>query len=276
MLPDHTDPEHKRMRKYSTYVLSLMPKKLKMEYWPTMPEIYEQDGEMSVIDFQTQYELQFVDSGSSFLSKDDFEQLRNGDYFAGAANGTDSTAISILRLDKLTQQRQKIFAVELKGMPFPQQMKIILSLFTGPRPKFRYKKIVADATGVGLGLIQVMKDQGLDIIPITFNAKDRFTNTNTNYKTTMYRAILAAIQNDKFKYPSLDNVPKNDHVFLHKQLMQWSDLVVKKITGSNNISVESSTTNEDHADADALSYFATVIDQKQHRMPNGITYRSSR
>jgi len=248
---------------------------------------------MSVIDFQTQYELQFVDSGSSFLSKEDFEQLRNGDFswqkygdlsekyyvgidFAGAANGTDSTAISILRLDKLTQQRQKIFAVELKGMPFPQQMKIILSLFTGPRPKFRYKKIVADATGVGLGLIQVMKDQGLDIIPITFNAKDRFTNTNTNYKTTMYRAILAAIQNDKFKYPSLDNVPKNDHVFLHKQLMQWSDLVVESIKSSNNIRVESSTTNEDFCDSDALSYFATVIDQKQHKMPSGITYRSSR
>ena len=57
MLPDHTDPEHKRKRKYSTYVLSLMPKRLKLEYFPLNPEIYEQDGEMSVVDFQTQYIL---------------------------------------------------------------------------------------------------------------------------------------------------------------------------------------------------------------------------
>ena len=238
-------------------------------------------------------ELKFVDNGSNFLSKEDFEQLHNGDFewqpfgnfseeyyagidFAGAANGTDSTAISILRLDKQTQQRQAIFAVELRGMTFPQQIKTILSLFSGPRMRFRCKQIVADATGCGLGVIQVLKDQGLNIIPITFNAKDKYTHTNTNYKTTMYRAILSAIQNDKFKYPNVNNIPSKDSTLYHKILMEWSDLEVSNITGSNNLRISNENSNDDFPDSSTLAYFGTIIEQKQHKMPSGITYRSNR
>lgn len=129
MLPD---PETGIIRPYSTYVLSLMPKVLKQEYFPNNPEVWF-EGEMSVEDFKTQYMLEFIDGLGKFFGLEDFDRLRSGNFewvnhgipgetyyagidFAGSgAASADFTHISIIRVAP-NGQKQKVYAKEMHGV----------------------------------------------------------------------------------------------------------------------------------------------------------------
>lgn len=112
LLPDHEDPEHKRLRPYSTYVLSLMPKAKKQEYFPTRVDLWT-DGEMSIQDFTTQYELGFTDSEANFYSTEQLSMLKNGEflwqpygvdgevYYAGIDFGNSDYLISLYKSKKI-------------------------------------------------------------------------------------------------------------------------------------------------------------------------------
>lgn len=320
MLPDHTDPTHTRIKPYSTFVLGLMPKQLKMEWFSYVvnnpdefdektQELINSDGEMSIADFNTQYLLEFADDISSFLSADEFAKLKNGDfqwqpfglddeiYFAGIdfADGTaanaDSTAISIIRFDPKTKQKQKIFAIEFKGMSYPQQVREILRLFAGPRPRFKIKHICADYTSCGRAPIAMLMEYGLPITGIVYNAKDKLTNSGSNYKTAMFRAIRVEISNDKFKYPTLENfiatAGKDSISLYHRQLSEWSELVVSDKSGTGNVggidsinlAIRAANNNAGHDDipnSDSLASFAASISARIRKMPTGTSYRMQR
>ena len=298
-LPDHEDPTHKKERPYSTFVLSLMPKSLKQEYFPTCPEIWT-EGSMSVEDFKTQYMLQFVDGDSQFLSADEIDKLKSGDFewqdhsvygekyvagidFAGSSAGTaDFTHISILRIDPLTLQKQKIFAIEMNGVSYPEQINIIDDLFGGYNPKFPCQAIFADFTGCGRPVVQTLiEERGIkQITGITFNATDTFTHTGMNLKNAMFTYAKQEINYERFKYPSLDNylktVPKDQVGFWHKMIGEWSDLVCEQKISINKRIASPLGGHDDVPCADILGVYASIVGAQGHRMPKPVVARLSR
>jgi len=198
--------------------------------------------------------------------------------------------ISIVRLDPKTNMKQKVFGMDMKKVPYPQQIKEILNMFCGLRPRFRLKKCVADYTGCGRPVVQLLIEQGFNnLIGIIFNAKDKLTNTNASYKTAMGNYFIQEIENNRFKYPSLDNfilsVGVNNQAYYHKMMGEHADLLVDRndnITGNGNagsVNMKVRAAPGQHDDtvfADWAANYAAIIDQKMTKMPSGISYRMNR
>ena len=286
-LPDHLGSGN--MRQYSKFVMKLMPKSLKQQYFPNNPEVWT-EGEMSIEDFKTQYMLEFVDGAGQFLTAEEVKQLTDGDFdwmdhgiigekyyagidFAGSdAEGADFTHISVIRVDP-TGQRQKVWSMEMHGESYPDQIRIIAKLFGGPRPIWSVQSIFADYTGCGAPVIQTLQmEYGMrNLQGIIFNSSDRYTNSGMNMKNIMFAEIKNAINMNIFKYPSKERFynsisNQNGQSFYHKMIEEWSDL---EFEARNTINKRIEAPKGQHDDvpcSDALANFA-VIHGSQSRMP---------
>jgi hypothetical protein len=291
-LPDHTNPESGNMRQYSKFVMRLMPKILKQQYFPNNPEVWT-DGEMSVEDFKTQYMLEFVDGAGSFLSSDQIKQLTDGDFdwidhgmigekyyagidFAGSdADGADFTHITVLRVAP-NGERQKVWSTELHGEPYPEQMRFIAKCFGGPNPRFNVQGIFADYTGCGAPVIQTLQmEYGLkNLQGIIFNASDRFQNSGMNMKNIMFAEFRNAVDQNKIKYPNAEHFAKSADLslngFYHKMIEEWSDLEYE-VRSSVNKRIEAPIgQHDDVCCADVLANFAVL-----HSNNRGMGIRAS-
>lgn len=255
-----------------------MPKALKQQFWPDNPETWT-EGDMSIEDFKTQYLLEFVDGAGSFLTSDEvkllssgeFDWLTNGIYgeqyyagidFAGSsAEGSDFTHISVFRKGK-DGEKQKVFAHEIQGESYPDQVRFIAKLFGGGNPRFNCKAIFADQTGCGAPVIQMLQQEcGLKQVQgIVFNGADRFTNSGMNLKNVMFAEAKNEITQGKVKYPSKDRFALTAGVdklsFYHKMLEEWSDLEYE-VRGTINKRIEAPTGGHDDCPcSDVLGIFA--------------------
>lgn len=247
ILPDYKAPRGSgKVRQYPRYAFSLMPKALKQTLFPDNPEVWT-DGQMSVEDFKTQYMLEFVDGAGQFLTSDEIKQLISGDFdwlegpligevyyagidFAGSdRDGADFTHISVLRKCP-NGEIHKVWAKEMHGVPYPDQMRYIAMLFGGPRPIWPVKSIFADYTGCGAPVIQTLKmEYGLtNLTGIIFNSSDVFSHSGMNMKNVMCANMKNKISRDLFKYPSKErfekSAPKELNSFYHKMIEEWADL----------------------------------------------------
>lgn len=285
-LPDYKDST--KLRPYSTYVLSLMPKPLKQQYFPNNPEVWT-DGEMTVEDFKTQYMLEFVDGAGQFLSSPEWQSLTSGEFkyqdsgiygekyvagidFAGSsADGADATHISVIRVMP-NGLREKIFWMEMQGESFNTQRLEIIRLFGGPRPKFPVQSIFADFTGIGRPIVDILRDQdGLrQMEGITFNAADSYTRSGMNMKNIMFAKIKHDIEVGRFKYPSkeiINNSENRDLIsFYHKMIGEWKDLEVEVRQTVNKRIEAPAGAHDDVCCADALANFAAEFGGRS-RMP---------
>jgi hypothetical protein len=100
-----------------------------------------------------------------FFGLDDINRLRSGQFewlecgdmgeeyyagidFAGSGSATaDFTHITVIRKTS-TGIKQKVFAKEMQGVAYPEQMRIIANLLSGYNAKFHCRRIFADYTGV--------------------------------------------------------------------------------------------------------------------------------
>lgn len=299
-LPDHNDPTHTAMRKYSSFVLSLMPKSLKQDYFPTRPDVWT-EGAMSVEDFKTQYMLQFVDGASQFLTTEEVESLKSGefdwitegiygetyvagiDFASSTADTADYTHISILRVDRNTRQKQKVFAIELSGMSYPEQINVIDNLLGNKNPKFYCQAIFCDFTGCGRPVVQsLIEERGMkQVTGITFNATDTLWNTGMNFKNAMYAHAKQEIDYGRFKYPSLDRysrcVPSDQIGFWHRQISEWSDLLCEQKISINKRIGAGPGAHDDVPSADILAISASLIlERRSSNMPKPVIARLSR
>lgn len=274
MLPNYDNPSE--MIQYPRYAFKAMPKALKQQLFPKNPEVWT-DGTMSVEDFKTQYMLYFADGAGIFLSGEEVKQMVSGDFdwiyrgylgetysagidFAGAVEG-DYTHITIVR--KTPQgEKQKVWAKELQGVSYPEQMEIIARLFGGPKPRWNVKSIFADMTGCGYPVVQCLKDEyGLhQLTGIIFNQTDRYTNSGMNMKNVMLSSIKNDISRDLFKYPNeknIQNLKNNDlYAFYKKMLEEWQDLEFENTMGINKKISAPKGQHDDVPMADALANFA--------------------
>ncbi len=288
MLPDKDTGE---LRPYSTFVMAQMPKALKQWYFPNNPETWT-EGTMDIIDFRTQYMLEFVDGAGTYLSKDQVDALGKGEFdwlekgvigekyvagidFAGSNPDGDATHITVLRVNP-DGSKHKVFAKEFNETPYPQQMYEIARLFGGYTPVFQVSKIFADYTGCGAAVVQTLRDEyGLSMMEgIIFNQTDRFTHSGMNMKNIMYAKFLQALDGGKFVYPSLErftaselpSAGKMNTGFYHKMIGEWADLeVITGYTVNKKIQAPKGY-HDDVCDADVLANFTTVA-ASQSRMP---------
>lgn len=252
MLPD---PQTGIIRPYSTYVLSLMPKSLKQEMFPDNPEVWT-EGEMSVEDFKTQYQLQFIDGAGQFFATAEWEKMVNGEFewinhgkigetyvagidFAGSsADNADFTHITVLR-EAPNGQKQKVFSMEMHGTSYPEQMRQIAKLFGGPNPVFKTKSIFADFTGCGRPVVQTLiEEYGLtQLTGITFNATDIYMKSGMNMKNIMFAQFKNEVVHDRFKYPNKEifirSAGDERNGFYHKMVGEWKDLEQEVRLGVN-------------------------------------------
>lgn len=288
MLPDK---DTGIIRPYSTYVLSLMPKALKQEYFPNNPEVWY-EGDMSVEDFKTQYMLEFIDGAGKFFGQADFDRMRDGKFdwlhhgqfgetyfagidFAGSGAATaDYTHITVLRVAP-NGVKQKIYAIEMHGVSYPEQIRTIVRMFYGREAQFHCQSIFADYTGVGRPVIDsLIYDYGLtNLTGITFNARDTFTNSGMNLKNVMFAKLRQDVENDLFKYPDKDHFIKSagseKNGFYHKMLGEWSDLEQETRSTVNKIIQAPTGGHDDVCCADVLANFASIVGTQQHtqKMP---------
>lgn len=256
-----------------------MPKTLKQEYFPTRPDIWELGGGgMSIEDFKTQYMLEFVDGVGKFLLKEEWDMLVDGDFdwiehgvigekyyagidFAGAdADGADFTHITIIRKNP-NGSKQKVWATELHGVSYPEQMKRISNILGGFTPRFKCEKIFADFTGCGRPVVQTLQETyKLDnLVGITFNSADTFTRSGMNMKNIMYSTFKNDLTRGFFKYPSKERYfanPENDRTFYHKMVGEWNDLESQVMLSVNKRIQAPAGQHDDCCSADILANFA--------------------
>jgi len=286
-LPDHLNPGGGELRQYPKFTLKLMPKVLKQQFFPNNPEIWT-DGEMSIEDFKTQYMLEFVDGAGQFLTAEEVKQLTCGEFdwiehgmigekysagidFAGSdSEGADFTHISVVRTSP-SGEKQKVWAMEMHGEPYPEQMRQIAKLFGGPRPIFNVQCIFADYTGCGAPVVQTLQmEYGLkNLQGIIFNSSDRYTNSGMNMKNIMFAEFKNSVDRDLFKYPSKErfykSAPKNLQFFYHKMIEEWSDLEYEVRQNGINKRIEAPSGQHDDATcADILANFAASYGGKSH------------
>ena len=257
-----------------------MPKSLKQELFPTCYELWT-EGDMSVEDFKTQYMLHFVDGAGQFLSIAEWDMLVNGNFewlthgkigekyvagidFAGSeADGADFTHITVLRVAP-NGQKQKVFATEMHGTSYPDQMRYIAKLFGGPSPIFPVSSIFADYTGCGAPTVQTLKQEyGLtQLHGVIFNASDTFTNSGMNMKNIMFSQFKHELSYDRFKYPNkelfLKSAGNDMNSFYHKMVGEWRDLESETRIGINKIIQAPNSAHDDCPSADVLANFAAT------------------
>jgi len=268
------------IRPYSTYVLNMMPKVLKQEYFKNNPEIWT-EGEMSVEDFKTQYMLEFIAGAGKFFTDDEWDKLVNGEFywqehgimgekyvagidFAGSSAETaDFTHVSVMRIGP-NGQKQKIWSKEFHGTSYPEQMKDIARIFGGPNPQFRTDSIFADFTGCGRPVVETLiQDYGITQLKgITFNSSDTFTNSGMNMKNIMFAQFKNEVDHDRMKYPKKDNflsvMGTLANGFYHKMVGEWKDLEFEVRYGVNKRISAPGGGHDDVACADVLACFAAL------------------
>lgn len=288
VLPDHEDSTHTKTRKYSRYVFNLMPKSLKQEYFPTVPDLWT-EGSMSVEDFKTQYMLQFIDGAGQFLATEEWNILVDGDFdwqessnlgeiyaagidFAGSdSEGADFTHVSVMRIAP-NGTKQKVWGCEFHGTSYPEQMREIAKLFGGPRPLWNVKAIYADFTGCGRPVVQTLVEEyGLThLIGITFNGADTFTQSGMNMKNIMFATFKNELAHGRVQYPKKDRfyacTHKDRHSFYHKMVGEWRDLEFEVGLTVNKKIAAPTGGHDDVCCADALACFAAIHGSRS-RMP---------
>lgn len=289
-------------RKYGRYVLSLMPRDLKQEFFKEelavaeseedqeLIDILTSEGEMSVEDFKTQYMLVWAEDAGAYLSESELNYMKSGTHeilergifgeeyyvgidFASSENSeADSTAITVLRRNSITNILEKVFFYQMNGISYPNQIEIIKRMFFYPSTMlFDPKKIFADYTGVGRPVVDMLKQAGLPITGIVFNATDTITKLGTNFKNSMFNLFKLELIHGRFKYPERPPVYYKEQLALYrKSLDEWSDLQVSETNTQNKKIYHMENGHDDHVCSDVLACYAAVSNKTVNTRPRGV------
>ena len=294
-------------RDYGRYVLSLMPRDLKQEYFQEALANAEQEenellinvltseGEMTVEDFKTQYMLIWAEDAGAYLSEHELETLKQGSHrcleygqlgeeyyagidFASSENSeSDCTAISVFRKN-MDNTLDKVFFFQMAGIPYPSQIENIKRLLYYPNTAyFLPKRIFADYTGVGRPVVDMLKDAGLPITGITFNAADTITKMGTNFKNAMFNLFKIELIHGKIRYPERPPTHYREQLALYrKALDEWSDLQVEETQTQNKKIFHPEGGHDDQVCADVLAVYAAVSGRVNNKRPRGVLANYSR
>lgn len=254
---------------YSRFVLDQMPLAMKQKMFPDRPDLHY-EGELTQIDFMTQYMMEWAENLNTFFTDKDQEMIlgehdiedtakhHGAEYYFGldTQKGTlleestelDFTSLSIWK--KLsTGIKQKVACFEWQQDPLNQRDEII-EIITRVFPcTFG----LVDYSNNGVMMLSEFKEAGIMADGVIFNAKEK--NTGLNYKNAMYNHFLMELRHGRAKYPSKEVIESD--VLLTKHYNEWT--MLERITklGINDAIRAPSGEHDDGPDSDVLAVFAS-------------------
>lgn len=212
-------------KQYSRKLISRMPLPYKKKYFPDRPDLQQVTGrEISVLDWEMQYELMWADDVLNFLSDEDQKKLFSGKhsllikgavgelYCAGldtaqgsitGRKGTDETVLTIWRLRG--GKKEKVASYIWVGNPL-QQMEEIWQIIHPQTGLFRCKMTLVDYSNIGIDVVNMFKANKVPILGRHFQATE--AKSKKNWKNAMYDYFEVQLQTEKLFYPNVMDLEK--------------------------------------------------------------------
>jgi hypothetical protein len=226
---------------YPSFVLDRMPRGLKIKMFPEHIEMHY-DGDMTEMEFNTQYGMIWMEDINTFLHGDEPETLvgthnslmasRAGEeYFFGldTSSGTltpgkydlDFTALSIWR--RLNNVKEKVFTREWQGGETLSQLEEIAGLVHPQSGLFPCSFGCVDYSNIGITAVEMFKRLKIPVAGVLFSATE--TSSRKNYKNAMANQFQFELQSGRVKYPKMEVIDRDK--IMRKHYHQW--LALEKI-----------------------------------------------
>lgn len=221
---------------YPKTIVDHMPLSYKLARFPNNPELhYESISKTSEEDFDSQYEMRWVESVNLFLNDTDLSLLfgdhclsmegQPGDtYYFGLdcaggseiaiSNKRDKTSLTIIRKTK-DNVKQLCYFHEWQGS-IPEQIASIIEIVHPKRGKFKCVGGCGDYGNLGSAVADYLKKE-IPLIGVKYAAKE--AASGKNFKNAMFDQFLFELRQGRFKYPSKELFQQDD--LLEEHYNQW-------------------------------------------------------
>jgi hypothetical protein len=258
-------------KKYPSTVLDRVPMSIKQKMFPNNPELHY-DGDMTELEFQTQYNMTWVDDLNTFLSSEEQEKIlgthkimespQTGEtYFFGldTASGSiipgksdlDFTSLSIWRKSG-TGIKEKICCFEWQGGETLGQLKDVLEIVNPIGGLFPCAFGCVDYSNVGITAVEIFKNNKIAVAGIMFAQTE--PSSHKNYKNAMAHHFKFELQADRVKMPSFESMEK--HRIMRKHFYEWCSLERHSGVGLNDLIRAPSGSHDDGVFSDMLAVWA--------------------
>lgn len=263
-------------KEYPRRIVDLMPKIVKERLFPNDVGLhYESVEGYSEIEWNTQYEMIWMEDINLVLSGDQQKKLASGlfsilkegrpelteKYYFGldTASGTlmpgqkdlDWTVLTILR--KNQDNTKDIVFKEMWQGDTVTQMQEIRDLVHPIEGKFKCIMGLADFSNFAIGLIDIFRKEGIPIAGVSFGAKEQVTGKN--YKNAMVDQFVFELDSNRVQYPNLETIKKQKSKVFMEGFEQWGLLERHRSKAGINdkIFVDPASGHDDHVSADVLA-----------------------
>ncbi len=260
-----------KIKSYPTFVLDRMPKSLKMAMFPKHLEIHS-DGDMTEMEFNTQYGMIWMDDINTFLRGEEPEKLvgthqplmaaRAGEtYFFGldTSSGTltpgkydlDFTALSIWRL-RGDGVKERVWSREWQGGETLAQMEEIAGIIHPQSGLFPCSFGCVDYSNIGITAVEMFKRLKIPVAGVLFSATD--PTSHKNFKNAMANQFQFELQADRVKYPQEEAIDRDK--IMRKHYHQWLALERIVSVGLNDKITAPPGLHDDGCMSDLLAVWA--------------------
>jgi len=257
--------------KYPIKILDRVPRSMKVKLFPDHPELHY-DGDMTEMEFNTQYGMVWMEDANSFLRGEEPELLvgdhyaltrpqEGEEYFFGldTSSGTltpgkydlDYTSLSIWR-KRSDNTKEKVFCQEWQSVETLSQAEEIAGIVHPGTGKFPCSFGCVDYSNVGITAVEMFKRLRISVAGVLFSATE--SSSKKNFKNAMADHFQFELQAGRIKYPRLEDVEKNK--VLRKHYHEW--LALERISGAglNDKINAPSGMHDDGAMSDLLAVYA--------------------
>lgn len=272
----YTDPNGV-YHEYAQYVVDIMPPEAKKKYFPDRPDLITGNGGVNYLDFMMQYELQWLDDISLFLSADQQKKLVSGTYAildnpmpngtyvfgldtAGGSIDPDSLTLDFTQLS-IWEYRAgimiRVFGRSWQGDPILQydEIKEVLK-------RFRTKYGLIDYSNIAINFVAMFKKDGINCDGIMYARSH--PDSHKDYKTTMFENFMAKLNLGLVKYPNMADIDEKNPTITKDNINSFKDgfsewCALQRIKSKNSDKVKINASRGFHDDicnADILSVYA--------------------
>jgi hypothetical protein len=278
-------------QEFSKYVVSVMPPSIKKKYFPDRPDLITGKGDVSELDFRSQFELEWLDDVSNFLTEEQQKRLSNGHYklqISPSPNGVyvfgldtssgrpDMTTLgldwTVLTIWELVAGKfLRVYSHRWQGDPLIQYDEIL-----GCLKKFKVKYGIMDFSSLAYMMVTMLQRDGIKVEGIQYQAT--CSSSHKDWKTTIFENFESRLNLNQLEYPSMNiddyreywsldekknivwNNVEMENCFedLKEDFFQWTILQRVKSKGSNKLLINApSGHNDDFANSNCLAVWAS-------------------
>lgn len=267
---------------YPETIIKDMPLSYKKARFPNHPELhYPSENNISEEDFDTQYEMRWVDSISTFLTEEDLKQMvgehqylyqgiDGENYYFGLdlAGGLlinqgvkrDYSSLVIVRKHD-NGLKEVVHCEEWQG-DIVEQIEDIVAWIHPTNGRFKCRFGTADYGSLGPAVVDILAHSGIRIAGIRYRASE--PTTGMPYKTAIFDNLFTELRNGYFKYPCAHDMATN--YLLQKHMEEWSCLE-RKVNSNGNVHIAAPANTDEHDDAaNACTLAVWAADKMQNEL----------